>query len=133
MVDVGSYGRTSDGGTLANSAFGQALVDLTLQLPEDTLLPGAEHLGPHSHVFVADEAFPLCRDLMRPFPGANLPPRNRVFYYRLPRARMIVENTLGILSSLWRMSRRVIGVSPENVDACVKVTCILHRVVTIPK
>ena len=25
------------------------------------------------------------------------------------------------------MYRRVIGVSPENVDACVKATCILHN------
>jgi len=127
VVDVGSYGRTSDGGTLTHSTFGQALVDHTLQLPVDALLPGAEHLGPQPHVFVADEAFPLCRDLMRPLPGANLPPRNRVFNYRLSRARMIVENTFGILSSQWRMYRRVISVSPENVDACVKATCILHN------
>ena len=42
VVDVGSYGRTSDRGTLANSTFGQALVDHTLQLPEDALLPGAD-------------------------------------------------------------------------------------------
>lgn len=37
--DVGSYGRTSDDGTLANSTFGHALIEGTLQLPEDTLLP----------------------------------------------------------------------------------------------
>ena len=127
VVDVGSYGRTSDGGTLANSAFGQALVDGNLQLPDDAVLPGAEHLGPQPHVFVADEAFPLRRDLMRPFPGANIPLTSRVFNYRLSRARMIVENTFGILSSQWRMYRRVIGVSPDNVDACVKATCILHN------
>ncbi len=67
VVDVGSYGRTSDGGALANSTFGQALRDGTLGLPQDALLPGAEHLRPQPHVFVADEAFPLRRDLMRPF------------------------------------------------------------------
>ena len=89
VVDVCNYGRSSDGGTMAHSTIVQALVDHTLQLPEDALLPGAEHLGPQPHVFVADEAFPL----MRPFPGANLPPRNRVFNHRLSRARMIVEKT----------------------------------------
>ena len=129
VVDIGSYGRTSDGGTLSHSTFCQALVDHTFQLPEDALLPGAEHLGPQPHVFVADEAFPLGRDLVRPFPGANLPPRNRVFNYWLSRARMIVENTFGILSSQWRMYHWVIGVSPENMDACVKATCILHNYV----
>ncbi|XP_061584677.1 uncharacterized protein zgc:194221 [Cololabis saira] len=127
IIDVGGYGRTSEGGTLANSTFGQALINGTLQIPEDALLPGAEHLGPQPHVFVADEAFPLRRDLMRPFPAANLCPRKRVFNFRLSRARRIVENTFGILSSQWGMYRRVIGMSPENVEACVKATCILHN------
>ncbi|KAJ8408794.1 hypothetical protein AAFF_G00246120 [Aldrovandia affinis] len=53
--------------------------------------------------------------------------RNRVFNYRLSRARMIVENTFGILSAQWRMYRRVIGTSPGNVEKCVKATCVLHN------
>lgn len=65
IIDVGSDGKTSDGGTLG--------------LPKNTLLPGAEHLGCHPDVFVADEAFPFHRDLMRPFPGTNLPSRYRLF------------------------------------------------------
>ena len=73
VIDVGGYGRTSDGGILANSAFGQALRSGTLHLPADHLLPGADHRGPQPHVFVADEAFPLRRNLMRPFPGRTLP------------------------------------------------------------
>ncbi|CAM4569470.1 unnamed protein product [Leuciscus chuanchicus] len=64
IIDVGSYGKSSDGGTLANCPFGNGLRSGTLGLPEDTLLPGAEHLGPQPHVFVADEAFPLRRNLM---------------------------------------------------------------------
>ncbi|CAL8295076.1 unnamed protein product [Boreogadus saida] len=46
-----SYGRTSDGGVLANSIFGQALQDGTLGIPEDALLPGADHLGLQPFVF----------------------------------------------------------------------------------
>ncbi len=80
---MGSYGRTSDGGALANSTFDQALRDGTLGLPQDALLPGAEHLGPQPHVFVADEAFPLCQDLIQPFLRNNYSGRQRVFNYRL--------------------------------------------------
>ena len=58
VIDVGGYGRTSDGGILANSAFGAALQSGTLQLPADLPLPGADHRGPQPHVFVADEAIP---------------------------------------------------------------------------
>ncbi|XP_029912989.1 uncharacterized protein LOC115363054 [Myripristis murdjan] len=81
VIDVGGYGKTSDGGILANSAFGQALRSGTLPLPADRPLPGADHRGPQPHVFVADEAFPLRRNLMRPFPGRILPRERRVFNY----------------------------------------------------
>ncbi|KAA8582386.1 hypothetical protein FQN60_009126, partial [Etheostoma spectabile] len=118
---------TSDGGVLANSTFGRALLDGTVGLPQDALLPGAEHLGPQPHVFVADEAFPLRHNLMRPFPGSNHSGRRRVFNFRLSHARLIVENTFGILTSQWRIYRGVIGVSPANVDACVKATWVLEE------
>ncbi|XDV25423.1 hypothetical protein PO909_029343 [Leuciscus waleckii] len=93
-----------------------AVVDAKYCLPEDTLLPGAEHLGPQPYVFVADEAFPLRRDLI-----------HRVFNYRLSRARLTVENAFGILAAQWRMYRRVIGISPSNAETCVKATCVLHN------
>ncbi|KAK7915496.1 hypothetical protein WMY93_011257 [Mugilogobius chulae] len=69
VIDVGGYGRTSDGGIFASSAFGQALREGTLHLPPDQNLPGADHRGPQPHVFVADEAFPLQQNLMRPYSG----------------------------------------------------------------
>uniref|UniRef100_A0A3B1JES6 DDE Tnp4 domain-containing protein n=1 Tax=Astyanax mexicanus TaxID=7994 RepID=A0A3B1JES6_ASTMX len=127
VVDIGGYGRTSDGGSLYNSAFGERLRDGTLQLPEDTVISGSDHRGPIPHVFVGDEAFPLRSNLMRPFPGTNLPREQRVFNYRLSRARLVVECAFGILSSQWRMYRRVIGVSPATAEVCVKATCILHN------
>ena len=127
VVDVGGYGGSSDGGILAHSIFGQRLLDGTLHLPEDTQLPGAAHLGRQPHVFVADEAFPLRRNVMRPFPGKHLTRKERVFNYRLSRARLVVENAFGILVSQWRMYHRTIPLLPANADACVKATCVLHN------
>ncbi|KAL2095378.1 hypothetical protein ACEWY4_010097 [Coilia grayii] len=100
VVDVGGYGRTSDGGTLYNSAFGEGLRDGTLDLPEDAAIRGAEQ-------------------------------RRRM---PLSRARLVVECAFGILSSQWRMYRRVIGASPATAEVCVKATCVLHndlRVMTL--
>ncbi|XP_019221994.1 protein ANTAGONIST OF LIKE HETEROCHROMATIN PROTEIN 1 [Oreochromis niloticus] len=127
VIDVGGYGRTSDGGILANSTFGQALRAGTLHLPPDQPLPGGEHRGAQPHVFVADEAFPLRRELMRPFPGRLLPLEKRIFNYRLSRARMIVEGAFGVLSSQWRMYRHSMELRPEIAEKCVKATCVLHN------
>ncbi|KAL7396160.1 hypothetical protein ABVT39_001263 [Epinephelus coioides] len=79
-------------------------------------------------VFVADEAFPLQRHLMRLFSRESLTTaESRVFNYRLSRARLVVENAFGIFSSQWRMYRHVIEVHPEVADICVKATCVLHN------
>uniref|UniRef100_A0A8C5E5J3 Zgc:194221 n=1 Tax=Gouania willdenowi TaxID=441366 RepID=A0A8C5E5J3_GOUWI len=127
VIDVGGYGRTSDGGILANSTFGQALRAGTLPLPADQTLPGAYHRGPQPHAFVADEAFPLRKNLMRPFPGRNIPREQKIFNYRLSRARMVVEDAFGILSSQWRMYRRAMEVRVDVAEKCVKETCVLHN------
>ncbi|XP_039654148.1 uncharacterized protein LOC120557668 [Perca fluviatilis] len=114
VVDVGSYGRNSDGGTLNNSPFGEALKDGTLDLPEDCVNAGAEHRGRLPHVFVGDEAFPLRMNLLRPFPGSNLTVDKRAFNYRLSRAKLTVECAFGILSSQWRMYNPATRVGSNN-------------------
>jgi len=53
-VDVGAYGKQSDGGVLRYSALYQSLVTRSLKLPEDTVLPNSETTLPY--VFVGDEA-----------------------------------------------------------------------------
>jgi hypothetical protein len=131
VVDVGAYGRSSDGGTLAVSAFGRALCQGSLGIPEDKPLPGAEHLGPMPHVFVADEAFPLRRHMMRPHPGQNIGREKRLYNYRLSRARRMVECSFGILAAQWRLYRRVLGVTPEMAEKAVKATCILHNLLRV--
>ncbi|KAL3196047.1 hypothetical protein MRX96_045384 [Rhipicephalus microplus] len=49
----------------------------------------------------------------------------------LPRAAMLprrcVENAFGILVSHWRIYERQINLEPENVEAVVRATCVLHN------
>ncbi|KAJ8349410.1 hypothetical protein SKAU_G00245400 [Synaphobranchus kaupii] len=123
-IDVGAYGRGSDGGTLRDSVFGRALQTGTLGIPPNASLPGAGNLGPVPHTFVGDEAFPLRCNLMRPYPGHSLSQEKRIFNYRLSRARLVVENAFGILAARFRMYRTMMGQHPQNVEACVKATCI---------
>ncbi len=66
---------------------------------------------------------------MRPYPGLNkgtLDESQSVFNYRLSRARRVIENTFGILVARWRIYRRFIRASVENVETYVLATLALH-------
>jgi hypothetical protein len=56
-VDVGAYGKQSDGRVFRNSALYQSLETRSLQVPEDRVLPHSEITL--AHIFVGDEAYLL--------------------------------------------------------------------------
>ena len=125
VIDVGCPGRVSDGGVLKNSVIYEKLENDSFGVPEDEFLPGTNIMSPY--VMVGDEAFPLKRYMMRPYPGKQTDFQKSAFNYRLSRARRIVENTFGILSSRWRVFRRPIIANPENVVHFIKAACVLHN------
>nr|CAI5839359.1 unnamed protein product [Callosobruchus analis] len=115
LADFGRNGRISDGGVLQNTKFLEKLQNKTLKLPT-------------TYVFVADDAFPLRVDMLKPFRQTDLNSRERkIFNYRLSRARRIVENAFGILASRFRIYHTAINVQPENIEKIVMATCVLHN------
>ena len=129
MIDVGDYGRHSDGGVLSNSGFGQALESGRLLLPPPENIPGTNFDLPY--VFVGDAAFPLRHNMMRPYPGRFLPEELQIFNYRLSRARRIIENTFGVMAAKFRIFRRPIIADPEKVTKITKAACCLHNYLKI--
>ncbi|KAK3758976.1 hypothetical protein RRG08_005602 [Elysia crispata] len=97
VIDVGEYGRNSDGAAFKTSDFGKAFMNKELDLPNPSLIPGTDEEMPYH--FVADEAYPLNLNIMRPFDGRNLNNTRRVFNQRLSRARklwsVLLESFLG--------------------------------------
>lgn len=100
-------------------------------LPEPTSLPKRDI--PFPYVVVADEAFPLKPYLMRPFPRRmdRMTNEERIFNYRLSRARLCIENTFGILSSRWRILHRRMCCSVENAQRICKALVCLHNFIMI--
>ncbi|XP_033610873.1 protein ALP1-like [Cryptotermes secundus] len=125
-VDIGAYGKNSDGGIFANSKLGKYLAQKKLNIPEDKPFP--ETVTPMPHVIIGDEAFPLKTYLVRPYPAsqeADLTKSN--FNKRLSRARKVVENAFGILTQKFRLYNRRIQLKPENAEKVILTTCILHN------
>jgi hypothetical protein len=123
FVDVGTNGRISDGGVWNKCALKNAIESGILEIPDINRI-GSKDLP---HVFVGDEAFPLKKYLMKPYSSRNLNDERRIFNYRLSRARRVVENAFGILTSQWRVYRKPIALSLENSKKVVLATIILHN------
>lgn len=104
-IDVGANGRISDGGVFNRSSFFTSLTDNKLHLPAPEPLPGRDE--PVPYFLVADDAFALTNNLMKPYALRNLSGLERIFNYRLSRARRNVENAFGILGSRFRVIEAV--------------------------
>ena len=85
-VDIGAYGRNSDGGIFAASRIGRLLEKGQFNMPAKASLPGRNDSMPH--VILTDEAFPLKKYLLRPYPQTRQYECAKVFSYRLSRARI---------------------------------------------
>nr|CAI5864826.1 unnamed protein product [Callosobruchus analis] len=111
-VHIGCQGRMSDGGVYKNTSFHKALQE-------------KEKLTPY--VFVADDAFALTINFMRPYAGQLSQSPERVFNYRLSRARRIVENAFGIMASVFRVFRKPMQLKVDNVEKITKACVYLHN------
>lgn len=128
-IDVGAYGAGSDSSVFKNSNFGQRLHNNQLNVPTPQKLPNNEMGEPIPFMIVGDEAFALSQNVLRPYPRRNLTMKQRVFNYRLTRARRMVECTFGILANKWRILHRSLDVRVEFADLIIKTCCILHNFV----
>ena len=78
-------------------------------------------------VFVTDDAFSLKPYLMKPFPFRNQTPHQRIFSYRLSRARRVVENAFGIMAKRFRILQTPILLSPDKAVKVVLTFVVLHN------
>lgn len=124
-VSVGAQGRASDAGLFAHSDFKRALERGLLHIPPPQALPNSDAVVPF--MFVGDDAYPLRTDLMKPYSHRQLDQEERIFNYRLSRARRVVENAFGILANRWRVFHSTIILHPDKVAKITMAAVCLHN------
>jgi hypothetical protein len=130
-VVIGWPGSVHDARVFSNSAIFTKGNDQKLFPRELTKEINGEEIPP---LILADPAYPLLPWLLKGYPRNNAAQRReKVFNYRLSRARMTVENTFGRWKGRFtRFSKRV----DMGVSALVSVThasCILHNLCELQK
>lgn len=124
-AQVGAQGRISDGGVLSQSRFGCSLAAAELYVPEPCVITQTNLIMPY--MFVADEAFSMTCNITKPYPRRQLTREQRIFNYRLSRARRVVENAFGILTSKFRMYKSPIPLKTSTARVAVMATVCLHN------
>ena len=84
-VDIGANGTSSDGGVFDDTSLYDALEEGTAGLPETLPIPNDDQHLPFC--IVGDDAFGLRTWLLKPYPHRCMTNQEKIFNYRLSRAR----------------------------------------------
>lgn len=124
FIDVGCNGRISDGGVLNRS-------DLTVILNQsDQYFPPPKTIGDGRtlpYVIVADNAFPLLKNMMTPYPQTATEEIKLTFNRRLSRARQNSERAFGMLSNRFQVFQKPIKLREKKTEIIVQSCCVLHN------
>jgi hypothetical protein len=113
-------------GVFANTELYKKLEAKTLCLPQPVPLNGREKSVPF--FFIGDEAFHLSENLMKVYPGQHPKgSKERIFNYRICRARRVVENVFGLASSVFRVLRKPLLLEPEKAQLVVMTIACLYN------
>nr|CAI5849245.1 unnamed protein product [Callosobruchus analis] len=114
FADAGIQGRISDRGAFRETTFFKKLEKNKLNVMQP-------------YVILGDDAFALSEHLMKPFPGLQLDKDSRIYNYRLIRARRVIENTFGLMCSVFRVFRKAVLLNVENAKIVTLACCYLHN------
>jgi hypothetical protein len=132
-VDLGSAGHNSDAGIFKRCELGRRIMDDDLDFPPNKLIPGFAAGGFVPHVIVGDAAFPLRENIMIPYgkpSSGNLTREQRIFNYRLSRARGKAEQLFGLMVQRWRLLYNGrIKLTPESLIPILQAILVLHNLV----
>ena len=128
-IDVGTAGSHSDAQVFNHSELKNAIDAGIIGHPHAAPLPGDDRDVPF--FLIGDDAFALRTWMMKPYSSRNLDHDERIFNYRLSRARRVVENGFGILANRFRCLLTTMHQMPETVAKIVEACICLHNLMRV--
>lgn len=119
-IDVGGYGRQSDGGAFRLMPLYKKLEEGTIILNEKPL-PYTENTTatPIPHVILGDQGYPLKNYFLRPYHRQSATEHQEQFNYKLLSVRRVIECAFGITVAKWRVLKTEIQCKHDKVDLLV--------------
>jgi hypothetical protein len=124
-VQVGANGAGADSGVFRETELFGVFDEEVVALPDPVPFP--EDDVPIPFHLIGDEAFALRSWMIKPYPHRGLTIQERIFNYRLSRARRVVENAFGILAHRFRCMLTTMQQKPKTVEGIVLACCIMHN------
>ena len=126
-IDTGGVGSSSDAHIYNASDLKKCIEKETIGLPPPEPLPGDPSERPTPYFLIGDDAFALSSFMMKPYSKPHMLIEERVFNYRLSRARRVVENAFGIMAARWQILLSTIQVEPKRCQTLVEALVCLHN------
>lgn len=126
-VDVGAEGSAGDGGTWFKCTLHDAIAEKRVGFPEDSFLPNDDTPIPF-HI-VADDAFALKTWLLKPYSHQSQVYEEKIYNYRLSRARRVVENAFGLLQARFRVFANIMLQRPAVIKSVTMCACVMHNLI----
>lgn len=124
-VDVNACGSSSDAQIFNYSEFNDKLEDGTINFPKPSpLLPGEE---PIPYFLIGDDAFALKTYMQKPYSRRSEDLKEKIFNFRLSRARRLVENAFGIMKMKFQCLRKIMQQKPGTCRIIAYCCCCLHN------
>ena len=124
-ADVGGAGSASDAQIYNDSELRECAEDGSIGFPVPEPLP--DDIQDVPYFFVGDDAFALRPYMMKPFSLRGMTNDQRIFNYRLSRARRVAENAFGILATRFQVLMTTMLQEPATIKLIVQTCVVLHN------
>ncbi len=128
-ADLGGMGSASDAQIYNNSELKEGTEGGTIGFPDPEPFPNCEKAVPY--FLIGDDAFALRPTMMKPYSTRGMTNHERIFNYRLSRARRVVENAFGILANRFQVLLTTMQHHPSTVKLIVFTCMVLHNLMRI--